>query len=86
MPTHTRLKRLGIASSLRQIAHFKVLQARETAAALRARIRAHLASEAQPELADVRVVRGPADLDPMMPLTVTTFLTHIWSQASQRVP
>jgi 8-oxo-dGTP pyrophosphatase MutT (NUDIX family) len=68
------------------IAHFKVLQARETAAALRARIRAHLASEAQPELADVRVVRGPADLDPMMPLTVTTFLTHIWSQPSQRVP
>jgi hypothetical protein len=68
------------------IAHFKVLHARDTAAALRARIRAHLAREAQSELADVRIVRGPLDLDPMMPVTVTTFLTHIWSQASQRGP
>jgi 8-oxo-dGTP pyrophosphatase MutT (NUDIX family) len=66
------------------IAHFKVLHARATAAALRARIRAHLAREAQPELADVRIVRGSADLDPMMPVTVATFLTHIWSQASER--
>jgi hypothetical protein len=68
------------------IAHFKVLHARDTAAALRARICAHLAREARPELADVRIVRGPLDLDPMMPVTVTTFLTHIWSQASQRGP
>jgi 8-oxo-dGTP pyrophosphatase MutT (NUDIX family) len=68
------------------IAHFKVLRAHDTAVALCARIRAHLAREVEPELADVRIVRGPPDLDPMMPLTVTTFLTHIWSQASQRVP
>jgi 8-oxo-dGTP pyrophosphatase MutT (NUDIX family) len=69
------------------IAHFKVLRAHDTAVALCARIRAHLAREVEPELADVRIVRGPPDLDlMMMPLTVTTFLTHIWSQASQRVP
>jgi 8-oxo-dGTP pyrophosphatase MutT (NUDIX family) len=68
------------------IAHFKMLHARETAAQLRERIRAHLAREAQPELVDVRIVRGPADLDPMMPVTVTTFLTHVWRQASQRGP
>ncbi len=69
------------------IAHFKMLRAHDTAVALCARIRAHLAREVEPELADVRIVRGPPDLDPMMmPLTVTTFLTHIWSQASQRVP
>jgi 8-oxo-dGTP pyrophosphatase MutT (NUDIX family) len=68
------------------IAHFKVLHARDTAAALRARIRAHLTRETQPELADVRIVRGPTDLDPLMPITVRTFLTHIWSQASGRGP
>jgi 8-oxo-dGTP pyrophosphatase MutT (NUDIX family) len=66
------------------IAHFKMLHARETATALRARIRAHLAGEAQPELADVRIVRGPADLDPMMPVTVRTFLTHVWSREPER--
>jgi 8-oxo-dGTP pyrophosphatase MutT (NUDIX family) len=69
-----------------QIAHFKLLHARDTAPALYARIRAHLASEAQPELVDVRIVHGPADLDPMMPVTVRTFLTHVWSRASERGP
>jgi len=68
------------------IAHFKLLHGRETAAALCARIRAHLAREAQPEFADVRIVRGPADLDPMMPVTVTTFLMYVWSQESERGP
>ena len=47
---------------------------------LRARILAHLAREAQPELADIRIVRGPADFDPMMPPFVTAFLTHVWSR------
>jgi 8-oxo-dGTP pyrophosphatase MutT (NUDIX family) len=61
-----------------RIAQIKLLQARETAAALAARIRAHLASEREPELADVRIVRGAADFDPMMPEFVTAFLTHMW--------
>ena len=52
----------------------KVLHARETATALRARILAHLAREREPELADIRIVRGPADFDPMMPPFVTAFL------------
>ena len=63
-----------------RIAQVKMLRVRETAAALRARILVHLASEAQPELADVRIVRGPADFDPMMPPFVTAFLTHVWAQ------
>jgi hypothetical protein len=63
-----------------RIAQIKLLQARETAAALAARIRAHLDREHEPELADVRVVRGPADFDPMMPEFVTAFLTHTWSK------
>jgi 8-oxo-dGTP pyrophosphatase MutT (NUDIX family) len=68
------------------IAHFKVLHAAESAVALRARIRAHLAQEPQPEFADVRIVRGPTDLDPMMPITVRTFLTYMWSQVSESRP
>jgi hypothetical protein len=63
-----------------RIAQMKMLRARETAAALRARILAHLANEAQPELADVRIVRGPQDFDPMMPAFQTAFLAHVWAQ------
>jgi 8-oxo-dGTP pyrophosphatase MutT (NUDIX family) len=66
-------------SAPQRIAMVKVLQARETAAVLRSRILAHLAQETQPELADIRIVRGPADLDPMMPPYVTAFLTDAWS-------
>ena len=63
------------------IAHFKLLQARETAPVLRERIRAHLARETQPELADIRIVRGPEDLDPMMPTAVPAFLRYVWSRS-----
>jgi 8-oxo-dGTP pyrophosphatase MutT (NUDIX family) len=45
---------------------------------LRARILAHLASEAHPELADVRIVRGPADLDEMMPEFIHDYLLEMW--------
>jgi 8-oxo-dGTP pyrophosphatase MutT (NUDIX family) len=62
------------------IAQIKQLHARETAAALRARIMANLAREPEPELAGIRIARGPADLDPMMPPFVSAFLTHVWSQ------
>jgi 8-oxo-dGTP pyrophosphatase MutT (NUDIX family) len=57
-----------------RIALMKVMQAPEKAAPLRARILAFLATQAQPELADIRVVRGVADLDPMMPPYVAAFL------------
>ena len=53
------------------IAQIKLLHARESAAALRARILANLARETEPELADIRIARGPPDLDPMMPPFVT---------------
>jgi hypothetical protein len=62
-----------------RIAQIKRLRARETAADLRARILGNLAREPQPELADIRIVRGPADFDPMMPPFVTAFLRHVWS-------
>src|SRR5262249_59856313 len=62
-----------------RIAQIKVLHAHESAAALRARMLAHLASADAPELSDIRIARGPADLDPMMPPYITAFLTHVWN-------
>jgi hypothetical protein len=56
----------------------KTLRSPLPAADLRARILARLTAEAQPELADVRIVRGPADLDPMMPEFIADFLTQMW--------
>jgi 8-oxo-dGTP pyrophosphatase MutT (NUDIX family) len=62
------------------IAQIRVLQARETAAVLRARILANLARESEPELADIRIARGAADLDPMIPPFVAAYLRHVWSR------
>lgn len=56
------------------IAQIKVMQSRETANALRTRVVAYLASEPSPELSGIRIVRGPADIDPAMPTFVTAFL------------
>lgn len=54
----------------------KVLRSELPAAALRARILETLAAEPQPELADIRIVRGPADFDPAMRGFVKAFLAH----------
>jgi 8-oxo-dGTP pyrophosphatase MutT (NUDIX family) len=59
-----------------RIANIKVLHSRENADALRARILDWLARERQPELADIRIVRSPADFGPEMPRFVTAFLAH----------
>jgi 8-oxo-dGTP pyrophosphatase MutT (NUDIX family) len=64
-----------------RIAQIKILRARETAPALRARILAHLARESEPELADIRIVATRSDLEPMVPLHVAAFLNHVWSSA-----
>jgi 8-oxo-dGTP pyrophosphatase MutT (NUDIX family) len=61
-----------------RIAMLKVLNAPVPAAALRERILQFLASQARPELADIRIVNGPADLDPQMPTFVSAFLDHMW--------
>jgi hypothetical protein len=50
--------------------------------ALRARILEHLAREAVPELADIHIVRGEADLVLAMPPFVISYLRHIWSRGS----
>jgi 8-oxo-dGTP pyrophosphatase MutT (NUDIX family) len=57
------------------IAQIKLLRAAVTAEVLRARILEHLSHERQPELADIRIVRGQQDFDDAMPRFVTAFLT-----------
>lgn len=64
-----------------RIALMKILRAHEPAEALRARILNHIAGEAQPELADVRIIRSEADFDPMMPEFVPAFLNRLWGDA-----
>jgi 8-oxo-dGTP pyrophosphatase MutT (NUDIX family) len=60
------------------MAHIKVLHSGERADVLRGRILDHLARERQPELRDIRIVRGRGDFDSAMPVFVTAFLTHFW--------
>lgn len=61
-----------------RIALIRVLDVAQPAAALRERIRAFLVRDAQPELADIRIVRGRAELDAAMPDFVTAFLERMW--------
>jgi 8-oxo-dGTP pyrophosphatase MutT (NUDIX family) len=61
-----------------RIAMLKVLNAPVPATVLRKQILRFLASEAQPELADIRIVNGPADLVPEVPVFVSAFLDHMW--------
>jgi 8-oxo-dGTP pyrophosphatase MutT (NUDIX family) len=67
-----------------QIAHLKIMQAREDAVALRARILAFLAQQDPPELSDIRIVRSLADLDPRMLPFVVGFLREQWPAGSDR--
>jgi 8-oxo-dGTP pyrophosphatase MutT (NUDIX family) len=66
----------------RRIALIKVLAAAAPATELQRRMREHIARETHPELADVRIVRGTADFDPMMPVFVTAFLSHVFNGLS----
>jgi 8-oxo-dGTP pyrophosphatase MutT (NUDIX family) len=61
-----------------RLAMLKPVRSPLTAEELRARILAHMASEAHPELADVRIVRGRADLDDMMPEFIHDYLLEMW--------
>jgi len=56
----------------------KPLVARQNAEDLRERIRRHLAADKHPELADMRIVRGPDDIDARMPPSVVAFLERQW--------
>jgi 8-oxo-dGTP pyrophosphatase MutT (NUDIX family) len=64
------------------IALLKPMRARETADRLCERIRANLAREADPELADVYVARDAASIHPMMPGFIQTFLQTVLRSAT----
>lgn len=57
----------------------KPVEAHDDAENLRQRMLAHLASEAQPELADIRIVRTERDFDPLMPDYVIAYLSHVFA-------
>jgi len=62
-----------------RIALMKRIDVPRPAEAVRQAILRHLAADAEPELADIRVVRSPRDFDPMMPHFVTAYLSHVWA-------
>ena len=41
-------------------------------------------AKARPELTDIHIVRGPADIDPRMPRFVVAFLEHAWRTMNAR--
>jgi hypothetical protein len=61
-----------------RIAMLKIMRAREPAEMLREKILANIASQAEPELSDIRIVRGPQDAHPRMPEFVRAFLASAW--------
>jgi 8-oxo-dGTP pyrophosphatase MutT (NUDIX family) len=62
-----------------RIAQIKLLHVDGSAERVRARIRAHIDAQAQPELSDMRIARGPDDFDPEMPPFVRCFLDHAFT-------
>lgn len=62
------------------IVQVRTLHSAKPADALRAEMFAHLAAEAQPELADIRIVRGPGDYTGAMPAFVTAYLDAFFGQ------
>jgi 8-oxo-dGTP pyrophosphatase MutT (NUDIX family) len=59
-------------------AMLKVMRVNETAARIRERILRHLSRQSEPELADIRIVRGLRDLDEAMPPFIHAFLHQRW--------
>jgi 8-oxo-dGTP pyrophosphatase MutT (NUDIX family) len=63
-----------------RIAQMKPLRAASPAAELRGRILDNLRSQKHPELSDIHIVRGPADLTDAMPPFMGAFLRYVWQQ------
>jgi 8-oxo-dGTP pyrophosphatase MutT (NUDIX family) len=66
------------------VALIRRLVSRENADDLRRRAMRHITDERQPELSDIRIVRGPAQLDARMPTFVKAFLQEQWRQSTDK--
>jgi len=62
-----------------RIALMKRIDVPRPAEEVRQAIRRHFAGDAEPELADIRIVRSRRDVDPMMPDFVIAYLAHVWA-------
>lgn len=61
-----------------RVALMKLIELARPAEDVRQSILRHIASEATPELSDIRIVRSGRDLDSNMPRFVTAYLSHMW--------
>jgi 8-oxo-dGTP pyrophosphatase MutT (NUDIX family) len=61
------------------IVQIRTLRSDDSADVLRERMLAHLASERQPELSDIHIVRGPRDYTSAMQPFVTAFLDELFA-------
>lgn len=61
-----------------RLALIKIVQLDAPAAQARERIRAYLAREAEPELSDMAIVRGMADLSDRMPDFIRAYFADLW--------
>jgi hypothetical protein len=67
------------------VALIRQLISRQSADDLRRQVVRHIRAERQPELSDMHIVRGPAQLDARMPRFVTAFLKDQWRQRTAEV-
>jgi hypothetical protein len=67
------------------VALIRRLISRQNADDLRRRVIRHIRAEQQPELSDMHIIRGPAQLDARMPSFVTTFLQEQWRRGTAKM-
>jgi len=68
------------------IVAIRTLRSRADADTLRTRILAYLRAEEKPELADIRIARGPSDFEPAMPRFVTAYLARFFAGGLASAP
>jgi hypothetical protein len=67
------------------VALIRRLISRQNAADLHRRVIGHIGAEQQPELSDMHIIRGSAQLDARMPRFVTAFPQEEWRQATAKM-
>lgn len=70
----------SVINERKRTAVIKVVHMSDAAVPARARLMRNIEHQAKPELSDIRIVRGAADLDAKMPPFVAAFLHHRWAR------